>query len=286
MKIGDGPKPPPLPGARTDAAKTDATKTAGKGASTFPDVMKTPSPGGPVPIPYPNVGGDSFERAGSRVPSPLLAGASALSAPSSPPAPAELAREVGGLLRAGEGAAAMQAWVGGVASGGDANLLETLGAVMKEAVASTSEDKRYYLERLQGHDEQAQALSDALESLVEASASLAEMEKGREEAASGPVIAALPRSALQEASDADRFVGLVSGFSSAKQELRELVGQLRENDVRAWEEKLSSIGDDAQLANVDLQNILQKQQQTLQMMSNISKMLYDTAQSVIRKLGG
>jgi hypothetical protein len=46
------------------------------------------------------------------------------------------------------------------------------------------------------------------------------------------------------------------------------------------------LGDDAQLANVDLQNILQKQQQTVQMMSNISKMLFDTAQSVIRKMGG
>jgi hypothetical protein len=50
---------------------------------------------------------------------------------------------------------------------------------------------------------------------------------------------------------------------------------------------LDSVGeDDAQLANVDLQNMLQKQQQTLQMMSNISKMLYDTATAVIRKLGG
>jgi hypothetical protein len=44
--------------------------------------------------------------------------------------------------------------------------------------------------------------------------------------------------------------------------------------------------DDAQLANVDLQNILQKQQQTLQMMSNISKMLHDTAAAIIRKIGG
>ena len=59
-----------------------------------------------------------------------------------------------------------------------------------------------------------------------------------------------------------------------------------EAEIRKWEEKLNTIGDDAQLANVDLQNILQKQQQTLQMMSNISKMLYDTAQSVIRKMGG
>ena len=45
-------------------------------------------------------------------------------------------------------------------------------------------------------------------------------------------------------------------------------------------------GDDAQLANVDLQNMLQKQQQTLQTMSNISKSLHDTAMSVIRKMGG
>jgi len=52
------------------------------------------------------------------------------------------------------------------------------------------------------------------------------------------------------------------------------------------EEKLDSLGSDAQLAIQDLQNILQKQQQTLQRLSNVSKELYDTAQSVIRKIGG
>lgn len=56
--------------------------------------------------------------------------------------------------------------------------------------------------------------------------------------------------------------------------------------ISALEHALAAAGDDAQLANVDLQNILQKQQQALQMMSNISKMLYDTAMSVIRKIGG
>ena len=45
-------------------------------------------------------------------------------------------------------------------------------------------------------------------------------------------------------------------------------------------------GDDAQLANVDLQNVLQTQQQTIQMMSNISKTMHDTAMAVIRKIGG
>lgn len=60
----------------------------------------------------------------------------------------------------------------------------------------------------------------------------------------------------------------------------------RDSCIKGLEEKLDSVGDDAQLANVDLQNCLQKQQQTLQMMSNISKMLYDTAMAVIRKIGG
>jgi hypothetical protein len=52
------------------------------------------------------------------------------------------------------------------------------------------------------------------------------------------------------------------------------------------QERLRIIGEDAQLANVDMQNALQRQQQTLQTMSNISRMLHDTAQSVIRKMGG
>jgi hypothetical protein len=51
-------------------------------------------------------------------------------------------------------------------------------------------------------------------------------------------------------------------------------------------EKVAELLDDAQLSNVDLQKVLQKQEQVLQMMSNVSKMLYDTAMSVIRKIGG
>lgn len=68
------------------------------------------------------------------------------------------------------------------------------------------------------------------------------------------------------------------GYAYTKKELQTYIENL--------ESKLNSVGDDAQLANVDLQSVLQKQQQTLQMMSNISKMLYDTGMSIIRKLGG
>lgn len=45
-------------------------------------------------------------------------------------------------------------------------------------------------------------------------------------------------------------------------------------------------GSDEQLANIDMQNVLQKQQQTIQMIGSISKTLSDTAMSVTRKIGG
>jgi len=49
--------------------------------------------------------------------------------------------------------------------------------------------------------------------------------------------------------------------------------------------QLSSVGNDAQLANVDLQNMLRKSQRILQTISNVSKMLHDTAMAIIRKIG-
>ena len=106
---------------------------------------------------------------------------------------------------------------------------------------------------------------------------------------------------LSTGEDLRFYAEKVRYFNQAKKQIRDALAHARavqatittaslESEmaahIRELERKLNSIGDDAQLANVDLQNVLQKQQQTLQMMSNISKMLYDTAQSVIRKLGG
>ena len=95
--------------------------------------------------------------------------------------------------------------------------------------------------------------------------------------------------------DLQATAGAVAGENSAViregSEFRALDGAIfsreqLENYLSTTEDQLNTVGDDAQLANVDLQNMLQKQQQTLQMMSNISKSLHDTAMSVIRKIGG
>ncbi len=92
-----------------------------------------------------------------------------------------------------------------------------------------------------------------------------------------------------------RFIEKESrGITFQKKYGRELKAQLKRNkeslnkvkrEIGKMEETLSGIGDDAQLANIDLQNMLQKQQQTLQTMSNVSKMLHDTAMAIIRKIG-
>jgi len=54
--------------------------------------------------------------------------------------------------------------------------------------------------------------------------------------------------------------------------------------VTVLEQKLQTVGDDGQLANIDLQNSLQKMQQTLQTLSNISKTLHQTQESIIRNM--
>jgi hypothetical protein len=60
-------------------------------------------------------------------------------------------------------------------------------------------------------------------------------------------------------------------------------------DARAiidLEAKMATTASDAQLANLELQRLLQDQQQTLQILSNISKELSDQALSITRKIAG
>lgn len=162
--------------------------------------------------------------------------------------------------------------------------------VLRESYLQTTEDLRYYAEKVRYYNQRKKTIRDYLNALrdvqahvkssllgegsdpcAEAGFSREAVAKAIEEHARDYVLDEVARELCIPDRVPPASVVTLDGFAA---------------EMRKWEERLNTIGDDAQLANVDLQNILQKQQQTLQMMSNISKMLYDTATSVIRKMGG
>jgi hypothetical protein len=102
----------------------------------------------------------------------------------------------------------------------------------------------------------------------------------------------LRESYLSTTEDLRFYAEKVKSFNEAKKQVRDELHHARkalgelDARVKGLEDKLNAIGDDAQLANVDLQNTLHKQQQTLQMMSDVSKQVHDAATGVIRRIGG
>ena len=100
------------------------------------------------------------------------------------------------------------------------------------------------------------------------------------------------------AARAERLKSEIAGTRRLLAELRDLKRQMRNNaiavqqvtpkmldaEIAKWQQELATIGDDAQLANIDLQNAMQKQAQTMQILSNIMKMLHDSAMAVIRNI--
>jgi hypothetical protein len=83
-----------------------------------------------------------------------------------------------------------------------------------------------------------------------------------------------------------RIKDLPADQKISREEMKKVTGGLLSKSLIAdWESQLGSIGDDSQLANIDLQNYLQQQQQTMQMMSNVSKTVHDTSMAIIRKIG-
>jgi len=156
--------------------------------------------------------------------------------------------------------------------GGDVNAL--VQEVLRESYMQTTEDLRFYAEKVQFFNDLKKSIR-------------AELTRARAELSKHA--GAADTAALEPPYTGQDFTLQYSGSGVAAGEVSgediSTKGKL-DTYIKSMEDKLNSVGDDAQLANVDLQNVLQKQQQTLQMMSNISKMLHDTAMAVIRKIGG
>ncbi len=113
------------------------------------------------------------------------------------------------------------------------------------------------------------------------------------------VQAVLREAYLQQQEDLRRYADKVKHFNEQKKKLRAELDTARRADpsrtgstaaprvasTQALEVRIQRADDDARLANVELQKALQKQQQTRQTMSSLSKTLHDTAVAVIRKIG-
>ena len=160
--------------------------------------------------------------------------------------------------------------------------------VLRESYLQTTEDLRYYAEKVKYFNQSKKAIREYLQALRCVERKVKAAAHAAYDTAPGTDQSKQFSELLRQHAQPFDVAPLACDVGLPARVPADNVDSLAAfaDEIARWEEKLNTIGDDAQLANVDLQNILQKQQQTLQMMSNISKMLYDTAQSVIRKMGG
>jgi hypothetical protein len=105
---------------------------------------------------------------------------------------------------------------------------------------------------------------------------------------------ALRESYLKACEDLRNAAEKVKYFNETKAALRSEIQRARSRtpvgltdaSVKQLEDRLNAIGDDAQLANVNLQSAYQKAQQTIATISEISKLIDDTTMATLRKLPG
>lgn len=106
------------------------------------------------------------------------------------------------------------------------------------------------------------------------------------------VQAVLREAYLETVRDQRSHVDRVRFFNDLKRRVREEIRRARGETegssryLRELEDLLQEIGHDAQLANLDLQNALQRHQQAMQMISNLSRLLHESAMAVIRNMRG
>jgi hypothetical protein len=173
-----------------------------------------------------------------------------------------------------------------ISDGTDINAL--VQEVLREAYLQTTEDLRSYAEKVKYYNQLKKALREYLSSLRDFKAkalSAAHMRNINLCSGATNDVALLHEILTETARSYD--VGPIEYELCIPNRVPpEEVTSLThlDSEIARWETKLNSIGDDAQLANVDLQNILQKQQQVLQMLSNISKITHDTAMEIIRNI--
>jgi hypothetical protein len=153
--------------------------------------------------------------------------------------------------------------------------------VLTQSAQQTQAQQRYQLQQIQEFNTVSQALSQTLYQLAQQTGQLhpAKGSADDDKPCQTPFCTSLPSSlaSLNRASATlPHPLHLQAPARLTFAQLQALKNQIQN--------ALNSVGDDSQLANVDLQNILQLQQQIIQMLSDISKLMNDTAMSVIRNM--
>jgi hypothetical protein len=176
-----------------------------------------------------------------------------------------------GDLESGNIELAMNRWerfVAQLAEGGVAMDINSLiQFVLRESYLETNEDLRFYAEKVRFFNDTKKRIREHIHGLRETLAA----------AQRDSIVRVQTITIARQYKEGEETVQKASLKAMSDREFAEYTLE--------WCDKLQEVGDDAQLANIDLQNALQKQQQTLQTMSNVSKMLHDTAMAVIRKIG-
>ena len=162
--------------------------------------------------------------------------------------------------------------------------------VVRESYLQNLEDLRYFAEKLRHFNASKQAIRVYLSRLqefrtcVRASARELGSDLCRDSKDAVADIAELfdKHSRTYEQSDIEQDLCLPARVPPAVVTDRTRL----EAEISCWEKRLASVGDAAQLTTLDLQNVLQKQQELLQVTSNISKITHDTTMDVIQNIRG
>jgi hypothetical protein len=176
-------------------------------------------------------------------------------------------------------------------AGSDGSVLALLEMILRQSILQTNADKQNYLQRMQDLNTVSQAISDQLNALAHATEEQPS-QKGNQDSPQG--------NQGSQQKDYRCANAYCQSLSSRLANLNSISAKLPhplhlqapanptyadlQNLKASLKGKLDTIGDDTQLANVDLQNTMQAQQQALQTLSDISKEFSDTAMSIIRNL--
>lgn len=151
--------------------------------------------------------------------------------------------------------------------------------VMRQSYIDNSADMRSYAMKLQFQTSLKATIRDELTRARQARSDLSKGSESKDKALSAPY----SRKRIRK--DADMGPDGVWRVRAPEDD-GEIVDVDALNDyIRDLETALSTSSDDMQIAQLELQGMTQRQQQVLNALSNLSKVLHETSMSILRKIG-